>query len=81
MLSRIQLRQFLSVVDTGSFTRAANALNIAQPSLSSGIAELERQLGTRLFIRERRCRLPDQSSAIFMRLKPGLGTCRFRFVP
>ena len=54
MLSRIQLRQFLSVVDTGSFTRAANALNIAQPSLSSGIAELERQLGTRLFIRERR---------------------------
>ncbi|MDT9012700.1 LysR family transcriptional regulator [Novosphingobium sp. APW14] len=54
MLSRIQLRQFLSVVDTGSFTRAANALNITQPSLSSGIAELERQLGTRLFIRERR---------------------------
>lgn len=54
MLSRIQLRQFLSVVDTGSFTRAANALNITQPSLSGGIAELERQLGTRLFIRERR---------------------------
>ncbi|MDE2434913.1 MAG: LysR family transcriptional regulator [Sphingomonadales bacterium] len=54
MLSRTQLRQFLAVVDTGSFTRAANALNIAQPSLSGGIAELERQLGTRLFVRERR---------------------------
>ena len=54
MLSRIQMRQFLAVVDTGSFTRAANALNIAQPSLSGGIAELERQLGTRLFVRERR---------------------------
>ncbi|WP_242127424.1 LysR family transcriptional regulator [Sphingobium sp. Sx8-8] len=54
MLSRIQLRQFLAVVDTGSFTRAANALNIAQPSLSGGIAELERNLGTRLFVRERR---------------------------
>ncbi|MCK9540986.1 MAG: LysR family transcriptional regulator [Novosphingobium sp.] len=54
MLSRNQLRQFLAVVDTGSFTRAANALNIAQPSLSGGIAELERQLGTRLFVRERR---------------------------
>ena len=54
MLSRIQIRQFLAVVDTGSFTRAANALNVAQPSLSGGIAELERQLGTRLFVRERR---------------------------
>jgi len=54
MLSRTQIRQFLAVVDTGSFTRAANALNVAQPSLSGGIAELERQLGTRLFVRERR---------------------------
>ena len=54
MLSRTQLRQFLAVVDTGSFTRAAASLNIAQPSLSAGIAELERQLGTRLFVRERR---------------------------
>ncbi|WP_296679375.1 LysR family transcriptional regulator [Novosphingobium sp.] len=54
MLSRTQLRHFLAVVDTGSFTRAAHTLNIAQPSLSGGIAELERQLGTRLFLRERR---------------------------
>ncbi|PKB14138.1 LysR family transcriptional regulator [Novosphingobium kunmingense] len=54
MLSRTQMRHFLAVVDTGSFTRAAHALNIAQPSLSGGIAELERQLGTRLFVRERR---------------------------
>lgn len=54
MLSRTQLRQFLAVVDTGSFTRAAHSLNLAQPSLSAGIAELERQLGTQLFVRERR---------------------------
>lgn len=54
MLSRTQLRHFLAVVDSGSFTRAAHALNLAQPSLSGGIAELERQLGTRLFVRERR---------------------------
>ena len=54
MLSRTQIRQFLAVVDTGSFPRAANALHVAQPSLSGGIAELERQLGTRLFVRERR---------------------------
>lgn len=65
MLSRIQLRQFLAVVDTGSFTRAANSLNIAQPSLSAGIAELERQLGTRLFVRERRrIRLTNAGNAL-----------------
>lgn len=54
MLSRIQLRQFLAVVDMGNFTRAAHSLVLAQASLSAGIAELERQLGTRLFVRERR---------------------------
>jgi DNA-binding transcriptional LysR family regulator len=65
MLSRTQIRQFLAVVDTGSFTRAANALYIAQPSLSAGIAELERQLGTRLFVRERRrIRLTNAGNAL-----------------
>ena len=54
MLSRIQMRQFLAVVDMGNFTRAAHSLNLAQASLSAGIAELERQLGTQLFVRERR---------------------------
>lgn len=54
MLSRTQIRQFLAVVDRGSFTKAASSLYIAQPSLSAGIAELERQLGNKLFIRERR---------------------------
>lgn len=54
MLSRVQIRQFLAVVDTGSFTRASNVLNVTQPSLSGGVAEMERQLGTRLFVRERR---------------------------
>ena len=29
MLSRTQIRQFLAVVDSGSFTRAAGVLNIA----------------------------------------------------
>ena len=65
MLSRIQLRQFLAVVDAGSFTRAANALHIAQPSLSAGIAQLERALGTRLFVRERRrIRMTEAGNAL-----------------
>ena len=65
MLSRTHLRQFLAVVDTGSFTRAAGRINVAQPTLSAGIAELERQLGTRLFIREkRRIRLTEAANRL-----------------
>jgi DNA-binding transcriptional LysR family regulator len=59
------MRQFLAVVDAGNFTRAANQLNIAQPTLSAGISELERQLGTQLFIRERkRIRLAEAGNRL-----------------
>jgi len=54
MMKRAQLRQFLAVVDAGNFTRAAERIGVAQPSLSAGIAELERLVGARLFLRERR---------------------------
>ncbi len=54
MLNRRQLRQFLALVDTGSFTAAANQLHVAQPTLSAGIAELERALGAAVIVRERR---------------------------
>lgn len=54
MIKRSQLRQFLAVVDSGTFTRAAQRLNQSQPTLSVGIAGLERQLGTSLFLREKR---------------------------
>ncbi len=54
MLNRRHLRQFLALVDTGSFTAAANQLHVAQPTLSAGIAELERTLGTPIILRERR---------------------------
>ena len=54
MLNRRHLRQFLALVDTGSFTGAANQLHVSQPTLSAGIAELERTLGTPIILRERR---------------------------
>ncbi|MGN6208798.1 LysR family transcriptional regulator [Asticcacaulis sp.] len=45
------LRYFLAVVETGSFTKAAAACLITQPTLSAGIKRLEEQLGVDLFVR------------------------------
>jgi DNA-binding transcriptional LysR family regulator len=51
MIDRYLLRYFLAVVDRGTFSRAAQQVNVAQPTLSVGIAKLERELGTQLFQR------------------------------
>jgi DNA-binding transcriptional LysR family regulator len=46
-----QLRFFLAVVDHGGFSKAAEYLLIAQPSLSQAISGFERELGMPLFHR------------------------------
>ena len=54
MIKRNHIRHFLGVADGGSFVQAAARLHITQPTLSTSIAELERLVGSRLFIRDRR---------------------------
>ncbi|QNE30657.1 LysR family transcriptional regulator [Sphingomonas sp. NBWT7] len=54
MIDRYHLRYFLAVVDTGNFSRAAAACNVSQPTLSVGIAKLEKALGHPLFNRTNR---------------------------
>jgi LysR family hydrogen peroxide-inducible transcriptional activator len=55
-----QLRYLCAIADTGSFSRAAEACHVAQPSLSQQISKLEDELGTRLFDRlGRSVRLTD----------------------
>ncbi|MBS1698566.1 MAG: LysR family transcriptional regulator [Actinobacteria bacterium] len=48
-----QLRGFVEIARLGSFTRAAEELHLAQPSLSRQISTLERELGSELFHRAR----------------------------
>jgi len=60
MIDRYHLRYFLSVVDTGNFSRGAAACNVSQPTLSVGIAKMEAALGRPLFHRtNRRVELTD----------------------
>ncbi len=47
-----QLSYFIAAGETGSVTRAAEAINISQPSVSSAISHLEEELGVQLFIRQ-----------------------------
>lgn len=55
------LRYFLAVANAGSFTRAAEALFITQPTLSRQIAQLEQEMGTELFHRGgKRLRLTEK---------------------
>lgn len=48
-----QIRYFLAVARTLNFTRAAEECNVAQPSLTRAIKNLEVELGGELFRRER----------------------------
>lgn len=51
MIDRYLLRYFLAVIDSGTFTAAAAQVNVSQPTLSAGVAKLEREAGARLFRR------------------------------
>ena len=53
MIDQYMLRYFLAVAELGSFSRAARAVSVTQPTLSAGIAKLEREMGARLFDRDR----------------------------
>ncbi len=54
MLKRNHLRQFLAIVETGGISAAARRLNLSQPTLSAGLAELERLVGAPLLMRDRK---------------------------
>lgn len=49
-----QLKYFVQISDSGNFSRAAEVLRIAQPSLSQQIKMLEEELGVQLLVRHAR---------------------------
>ena len=53
------LRYFLAVVREENISRAAEVLHITQPTLSRQIAQLEEELGTKLFVRGKHLSLTD----------------------
>jgi DNA-binding transcriptional LysR family regulator len=60
-----QLEVFLAVAREGNFTRAARVLQLAQPTLSEHIRELERELARPLFVRRRRHTTLTEAGRIF----------------
>lgn len=60
-----QLAAFLAVVRHGSVTAAARELIVTQPSVSSAVAALERELGVRLTERVGRTLRPTEAGAAY----------------
>ncbi len=60
-----QLRSFLAVAETGSFTRAAERLHLSQPTISQHVRKLEAESGRQLVARDtREVRLTDNGDAM-----------------
>lgn len=61
------LRMFATVVRTGSFSRAAEALHVSQPAISKGVADFELQIGSRLLDRVPKGVRPTREGQALMR--------------
>lgn len=60
-----RLAYFAAVVETGSFTRAAERLRITKAVVSQQVAELEREIGASLLIRTTRRVHPTEAGRMF----------------
>ena len=67
-----QVRYFLALDRSLNFTRAAEECNVSQPALSRAIAQLEAELGSELFRRERNL---THLTAFGQTIKPELQRC------
>lgn len=65
-----QLKYFVSIVDCGSLSKAADQLCVAQPSLSQQVANLEVELKTQLLLRSHQGVKPTEAGrALYLRAR------------
>jgi LysR family nitrogen assimilation transcriptional regulator len=73
MLTSRKLAYFVSVVDSGSFSKAALDLGITQPTLSQQISALETFLGRSLLVRGGRAVMVTEAGRVLYRHAQSLG--------
>jgi len=61
-----QLKYFISVAQTLNFSESARRHGLTQPSISHHINELEKQLGSRLFVRDKRSVQLTEAGSAFL---------------
>ncbi|MBN8816339.1 MAG: LysR family transcriptional regulator [Sphingomonas sp.] len=66
------IRYFLAVAETGGFSRAAEKLRVAQPSITTQIQLLEHELGVPLLIRHRRGAVLTEAGLYFREQSLGI---------
>ena len=65
-MTLLQLQYFLAAFEHGSFSAAAAALYLAQPTLSEQIKRLENELGVALFVRTNRGLVLTEAGLVFL---------------
>jgi DNA-binding transcriptional LysR family regulator len=61
-----QLRTLVAITDLGTFSKAAQALHLAQPTVSLHISELESRLGAMLLVRGHKTVQPTSAGAVLV---------------
>lgn len=61
-----QLRTLVAITDLGTFSKAALALHLAQPTVSLHISELESRLGATLLVRGQKTVQPTSAGAVLV---------------
>lgn len=67
-----QLEYFVRVAELGSFTRASDMLNVAQPALSRQVRLLEVELRQTLLVRNGRGALPTEAGQLLLEHARGI---------
>ncbi|MBB6636851.1 LysR family transcriptional regulator [Cohnella thailandensis] len=75
-MTNTQIKLFVKIAETGSFTKAGLELNMTQPAVSRAISSLESELDIPLLLRDRRSgvRLTEAGQRILVLFREILGT-------